>query len=83
MVIPSTLSITEILKAAAPIVASVASINADKNKKNETENKDKVVNVTIHNHFHMNSEEEAKHVASKIEEQILKNISDDGNRYML
>lgn len=90
------ISIIEVLTAATPIVASLASI-ANSNKpvdKNESKSNTEVcnikekqprnINITINNHFYTNpSEKDVIICAEKNQEQIADLISSSENRYIL
>ena len=79
MMVP--LNFVDVLTAAAPIVASLASI-ANKNKP-EVEGKQKTISVTINNNFYTNSVKEAEVVASNLHDDMIKTIATAGNRYVL
>lgn len=90
------INIIDVLAAATPIVASVASIVTSNKKpvedKNKTEdiNTDKKdtqppnINITINNHFYtIPKQEDIIVAAQKNEEQIVDSIISSGNRYLL
>lgn len=85
MKIMMPLNIIDVLAAATPIVASVASALTSKNNKTESNSnvvtpvtvtreyskpQPKEVNITINNHFHVHSQREAVAVATEITDQM-------------
>lgn len=80
------IDIVKVLTAAAPIVASLASI-ANKPENKNTEKKedkdDKKINVNMYNTFYVKSEKDAERVASEISNQLIRGVSYSENRHML
>lgn len=78
------IDIVNVLTAATPIVASVASIaknNAENEKKNETQPTN--INITINNHFYNNSEREAMMNASRMQNEVIGAIASNETRFRL
>ena len=77
--ITTPIDIVKVLTAAAPIVASLASMatNTEKEKEKEKKGKDAEPNisVTINNTFYTNSEKDAEMAASKICNQLIRGVS--------
>lgn len=81
---PTPLDIINVLTAAAPIVASVASIAntpepvIHKENPNVTNN----ISITVNNHFYTGTEREAIDTASRLQNDLIGNVTSD-NRYTL
>ena len=79
-------NIIDVLTAATPIVASVATMVTNKDKPEEKENKEKqptTININITNHFYVNSDEDAIHAANVIEKNIKVSMLQSGIRYII
>ena len=79
------LDIVNVLTAAAPIVASVASIASTPEPtviRKETPTVTNNISVTVNNHFYTNSEREAMITAMQMQNEIIGTIT-SGTRYML
>ena len=79
------IDIVKVLTAAAPIVASVASmVNANKSENiKKEENKEPKINVTINNNFYTNSEKEAVVAATQVQKQVIDGTSATNTRYLI
>ena len=77
------LDIIQVLTAAAPIAASVASIvSGDKSERIETCSRPSI-NVTINNNFYISSKEEALSAANRIQDQAIDSVINSGSRYII
>ena len=78
------IDIVNVLTAATPIVASVASIAKNNAENNERQNIQPTnINITINNHFYNNSEYEAVMKASKLQNDVIGGITSSGPRFSL
>ena len=80
------LDIVKILSAAAPIVASVASIANNQNSKPQIESQAKPANnisINITNNFYGVPEKEAIQTANKVQNDTLSLLGNSGNRYII
>lgn len=77
------LDIVNVLTAAAPIVATVASATKKSENIERKDKEEKTINVTINNNFYTNSESQAMEAASKVQEQVISSLNSSGPRYML
>ena len=78
------IDIVNVLTAATPIVASVASIAKNNAENNERKNIQPTnINITINNHFYNNSEYEAVMKASKLQNDVIGGITSSGPRFSL
>lgn len=78
------IDIVNVLTAATPIVASMASIakeNSEMKARNNIQPAN--INITIHNHFYNNSEYEALMKASKLQNEVVGNVASSGSRFSL
>ena len=77
-------NIVDVLTAAAPIVATLATVANKKSENNNGKDSPKTnVSVTINNNFYTKSQEEAVAAASTIQKQMVDSFSSSGNRYIL
>lgn len=79
--VPTPVNFVEVLKAAAPIAASLTAF-AKKTEGDEKDNPRASINITINNHFYIKTEKDAIDAASKIEEQIVDSINSSGIHYI-
>lgn len=78
------IDIVNVLTAATPIVASVASIAKKGAEAYEKKNiQPTSINITINNHFYNNSEYEAVMKASKMQNDAITSIASNGPRFTL
>ena len=80
----SPIDIVNVLTAATPIVASVASIakeNSDNRMRKDIQPTN--INITINNHFYNNSEMEALMKSANLENNVISCIVDHEQRFRL
>jgi hypothetical protein len=80
------IDLVKVLTAAAPIVASLATIaNKSENteKKENKEDNEKRVNVNIYNTFYTHSEKDAEMAAATISKQLIRGVTYSDNHYSL
>ena len=73
------MDIVNVLTAATPIVASVATIAKNNNRNIQPAN----INITINNHFYTNSNYESMMKASQIQNEVINGIASKGPYFSL